>query len=127
MNRKLDFYGLFVVQVSRDLGSCKYFGGVCEGAGDCQGSEGQGYLEHHREKGRGVCPSDWNLLIWNRGSSAVQKAAPPLSKPAAPGIIMGNDSEKSQDKNFWEDQLLWEKDRALMDEDSILWEEKETL
>lgn len=41
---------------------------------------------------------------------------------------MGNDLEKSQDKDFWkEGQLLWEKDRALLEEDSILWEEKETL
>lgn len=41
--------------------------------------------------------------------------------------MVGNDLEKFQDKDFWKGQLLWEKDRALVDEDSILWEEKETL
>lgn len=37
MNRKLDFSGLFVVQVPCDFGSCKYFGGLCKGQESSKG------------------------------------------------------------------------------------------
>lgn len=38
MNKKLDFFfSLFIVQVSCDFGSCKYFGGVCEGEETAKG------------------------------------------------------------------------------------------